>query len=48
MKEINHLILIGVLTWQPLSKWALPSFVIPKKYYTVGTISDFRELNKRI
>jgi hypothetical protein len=29
-----------------LSKWALPSFIIPKKDYTVRTISDFRELNK--
>jgi hypothetical protein len=27
MKEIDHLISIGVLKWQPSSKWALPSFV---------------------
>ncbi len=48
MKDIDRLVLIGVLKWQPLSKWALPSFIIPKKDYTVRTISDFRELNKRI
>ncbi len=48
MKEIDHLISIGVLKWQPLSKWALPSFIIPNKDHTVRTISDFRELNKRI
>ncbi len=48
MKEIDHLILIGVLKWQPLSKWALPSFIILKKDHTVRTISDFRELNKQI
>jgi hypothetical protein len=48
MKEIDHLILIGVLKWQPLSKWALPSFIIPKKDHTMHTISDFRELNKQI
>ncbi len=48
MKEIDHLILIGVLKWQPLSKWALPSFIIPKMDHTVRTISNFRELNKRI
>jgi hypothetical protein len=48
MKEINRLVLIGVLKWQPLSKWASPSFIIPKKDYTVRTISDFRELNKQI
>ncbi len=48
MKEIDHLILIGVLKWQPSSKWALPSFIILKKDYTVRTISDFRELNMRI
>jgi hypothetical protein len=48
MKEIDHLILIGVLEWQPSSKWALPSFIIPKKDFTVHTISYFRELNKQI
>ena len=49
MKEIDRLISIGVLKWQPLSKWALPSFIIPKKEHTVRTISDFRELKiKRI
>ncbi len=48
MKKINCLISIGVLKWQPLSKWALPSFIIPKKDYTVRTLSDFRELNKQI
>ncbi len=35
MKEIDRLISIGVLKWQPLSKWALPSFIIPKKDHTV-------------
>ncbi len=48
MKEIDRLIAIGVLKWQPSSKWASPSFIIPKKDHTVCTISDFRELNKRI
>jgi hypothetical protein len=48
MKEINHLIWIGVLKRQPLSKWALLSFIIPKNDHTVRTISDFRELNKQI
>jgi hypothetical protein len=28
MKEIDCLILIGVLKWQLLSQWALPSFII--------------------
>jgi hypothetical protein len=48
MKEIDRLILIGVLKWQPLSKWALPSSIIQKKDHTVRTISDFREVSKRI
>jgi hypothetical protein len=30
------------------SKWAAPTFLIPKKDATVQFVSDFRELNKRI
>ena len=48
MKEIDQLISIGVMKWQPYSQWASPSFIIPKKDLTVCTTSDFRELNKRI
>jgi hypothetical protein len=48
MKEIDCLVAIEVLKWQPSSKWASLSFIIPKKDQTVHTISDFRELNKRI
>jgi hypothetical protein len=48
MKEIKQRRNIGVLEWQPSSRWALPTFIIPKKVSTVRTISDFRELNKRI
>jgi hypothetical protein len=35
IKEIHRLILIRVLKWQPSSQWASPSFIIPKKDYTV-------------
>jgi hypothetical protein len=48
MKEIDCLIAIGVLKWQPLSKWTSLSFIISKKDHTVRTILDFRELNKPI
>ncbi len=48
MKEIDRLVLIGVMKWQPYLQWASPSFIIPKKDLTVRTISDFRELNIRI
>ncbi len=48
MKEIDRLVLIGVMKWQPYLQWASPSFIIPKKELTVRTILDFRELNKRI
>ncbi len=48
MKEIGQLIAIGVLKWQPLSKWASPSFIIPKEDHTVCAISDFMEVSKRI
>jgi hypothetical protein len=48
MKEIKQLCNIGVLEWQPSSRWASPTFILPKKDSTVRTISDFRELNKHI
>jgi hypothetical protein len=48
MKEIKQLCDIGVLEWQPSSRWMSPTFIIPKKDSTVRTMSDFRELNKRI
>jgi hypothetical protein len=48
MKEIKQLCIIGVLKWQQLSRWAPPTFIIPRKDSTVHTISDFRERNKRI
>jgi hypothetical protein len=48
MKEIKRLCNIGVLEWQPSSRWASPTFITPKKDSTVRTISDFRELNQRI
>jgi hypothetical protein len=48
MKEVNCLVAIGVLKWQPLSKWASPSFIISMENQTVRTMSDFRELNKCI
>jgi hypothetical protein len=48
MKEIKGLCNIGVLEWQLSSRWALPTFTIPKKDSTVQPISDVRELNKCI
>ncbi len=41
MKEIKRLCDIGVLEWQPSSRWASPTFIILKKDSTVRTISDF-------
>jgi hypothetical protein len=31
MKEINRLCSSGVLIWQQSSRWALPTFIIPKR-----------------
>jgi len=47
MKEINRLVGIGVLKRQSSSRWASPTFIIPKKDMTVRTITDFRKLNKK-
>ncbi len=39
MMEIERLCTVGVLEWQPLSRWASPTFTIPKKDSTVCIIS---------
>ena len=36
----------GVLKKVGATKWAMPSFIIPKKDHTVQWITDLRELNK--
>ena len=41
-----HLVDLGVLEPQGLSRWASPSFINAKKDGTVRWISDLRELNK--
>jgi hypothetical protein len=46
MKEIDCLVVIGVLKWQPSSKWASPSFIIPKKDHTMRTILVFHPQNQ--
>ena len=33
IKEIHRLCNLGVLKWQADSKWALPTFLIPKKHH---------------
>ena len=45
-REVNRLVKIGVLSENPSSMWAAPSFAIPKKDGTIRFISDFRQLNK--
>ena len=47
-RELDHLCDLGVLVPQQESKWASPSFIIPKKDGSVRWISDLRQLNKVI
>jgi hypothetical protein len=48
IKEVERLCKLGVLERQPASKWALPSFIIPKKDSIICFLSDFWEVNKRL
>ncbi len=47
-REVERLSAVGVLKKVNRSKWAAPTFIIPKKDGTVRFINDFRELDKRI
>ena len=44
--EVNRLIIMGVIKRENSSKWAAPTYIIPKKNGTVRFISDFRDMNK--
>ncbi len=46
--EIERLVKLGVVEWQPASEWASPSIIIPKKNKTVRFLSNFGEVNKRL
>jgi hypothetical protein len=48
IKEVERLVKLGVLEWQPASEWASPLFIIPKKIRTVCFLSNFWEVNKRL
>jgi hypothetical protein len=48
MKEVERLCKLGSLERQPVSEWASPSFIIPKKDKTVHFLSDFWEVNKSL
>ena len=47
-KEVDRLVLLGVLERDNSSEWAAPTFIIPKKNLTVRFISDFRKLNSML
>jgi hypothetical protein len=48
IKEVERLVKLGVLKWQPASEWACLLFIIPKKNRTVHFLSEFWEVNKRL
>jgi hypothetical protein len=45
IKEVERLCKLGVLERQPVSEWASPSFIIPKKDRTVCFLRNFDEVN---
>jgi hypothetical protein len=48
IKEVERLVKLGVLEWQPALEWASPLFIIPKKNRTVCFLSNLWEVNKRL
>jgi hypothetical protein len=48
IKEVDRLVKLGVLEWQPALEWASPSFIMPKKNYTIRFHSNFQEVNKKL
>ena len=47
-KKLDHLVKIGVLSSQGTSKWASPTFIIPKNDGRVHWVSNLRVLKKVI
>jgi hypothetical protein len=48
IKEVERLVQLGVLEWQPALEWASPSFIMPKKNRTICFLSNFWETKKRL
>jgi hypothetical protein len=47
-KEIDRLLLIGILERNSDSEWAAPTFIHPKKTGDVRVLTDFRRLNAQL
>ncbi|HEY9708671.1 MAG TPA: reverse transcriptase family protein, partial [Oculatellaceae cyanobacterium] len=47
-KEVDRLVMLGVLERDNSSEWAAPTFIQPKKNMTVRFLSDFRKLNSML
>jgi hypothetical protein len=46
IKEVDQLVKLGVLEWQPAPEWASPSFIMSKKNKTVRFLSIFGKLTR--
>ena len=49
IKEVNRLVLLGLIVEENYSEWGAPSFAQPNtRKYCIGFLSEFHNLNRQL